>query len=313
MTEQTEQNNGAGGNAKNNGSAKKKKPTSEYRQLRRKFAKTPFRIPLTWWRHRGLVPADVFIASYPKSGVTWTRFVLFEMISGMPAGFKATNQLMSGIGLHTNGIRLLPGGGRLIGTHEQYRKQYKRAIYLVRDARDVVLSEWAYLSALDYFRDNLDEYISTFLLTCASAYGYGPWQRHVNSFLDSPLAGTDNLLLVRFEDLRKDPVLWFTRMAEFLGVNVEQEKIQLAVENNSIQKMREKEDKEPVRASIKGRFVREGNVRGWISKLTPAQVQLIEEHAGNELLRLGYPLSSALAAEEDAKRTGMQTKETARV
>jgi hypothetical protein len=299
----TEQNNGGGEKANNSTGEKQKKPTSAYRQLRRKFAKSRLRAPLTWLRHRNLRPADVFIASYPKSGITWTRFVLFEMLSGMPAGFRATNQLMTGIGQHSKGLRLLPGGGRLIGTHEQHRKEYKRAIYVVRDARDVVLSEYAFLKALDYFRGDLDEYISTFLFTCGSAYGYGPWHRHVSSWLDSPIAGTDNLLLVRFEDLRKEPVPWFARMAEFLGVDVDQEKIKLAVENNSIQKMREKENREPVRASIKGRFVRDGAVRGWVSKLTPAQVQLIEEHAGSALLRLGYPLSSQLRAEETPEST----------
>jgi hypothetical protein len=102
---------------------------------------------------------------------------------------------------------------------------------------------------------------------------------------------------VRFEDVRQDPVPWFARMAEFLGVEVDREKIELAVENNSIQKMREKENREPVRASIKGRFVRDGAVRGWVSKLSPAQVRLIEEHAGSTLLRLGYPLSSELSVE----------------
>ena len=292
----TDQNHSAD-KTQNNTGAKQKKPTSAYRQLRRKFAKTRLRAPLVWWNHRNLSPADIFSASYPKSGITWIRFVLFEMLSGMPAGFKATNQLMSAIGTHSKGLRLLHEGGRLIGTHEQYRKDYGRAIYVVRDARDVVLSEYAFLKALDYFQGDLDQYISTFLFTCGSAYGYGPWQRHVSSWLDSPIAGTDNLLLVRFEDVRQDPVPWFARMAEFLGVEVDREKIELAVENNSIQKMREKENREPVRASIKGRFVRDGAVRGWVSKLSPAQVRLIEEHAGSTLLRLGYPLSSELSVE----------------
>jgi hypothetical protein len=278
-------------------SAKQKKPTSVYRKFRRKFAKTRLRAPLVWLNHRNLSPSDVFMASYPKSGITWARFVLFEILSGLPAGFKSTNQLMTGIGQHTKGLRLLPGGGRLIGTHEQYRNDYGRAIYVVRDARDVLLSEFAFLKALEYFRGDLDKFISTFLFTCGSAYGYGPWQRHVSSWLDSPIAGVEKLLVVRYEDLRQDPVAWFTRMTEFLGVDVDQEKIKLAVENNSIQKMREKENREPVRASIRGRFVRNGAVGGWVAQLSPAQVHLIEEHAGSALLRLGYPLSSQLNAE----------------
>ena len=283
--------------AQNDAGAKQKKPTSAYRKLRRKFAQTRLRAPLVWLNHRNLSPSDVFVASYPKSGTTWTRFVLFEILSGLPAGFKTTNQLMTGIGQHTKGLRLLPGGGRLIGTHEQYRKDYNRAIYIVRDARDVLLSEFAFLKALEYFHGDLDKFISTFLFTCGSAYGYGPWQRHVSSWLASPLAGSDNLLVVRYEDLRQDPVSGFARMVEFLGLTVDRQKIELAAENNSLQKMREKERKEPVRASIKGRFVRNGRVGGWVSELSPAQVRLIERHTGSALLRLGYQLSYEQSAE----------------
>ena len=290
----TEQGNGNGNNSKNVGS--KKKPTSVYRKIRRKFAQTPLRAPLVWWRHRGLNSTDMFFAAYPKSGTTWARFVLFEMLSGMPSGFRATNQRMPGIGLHFNALRLLPNGGRLVATHEYYRKEYNRAIYMVRDARDVLLSEFAFLSALEYFTKDLDDFVKTFLFTCVSAYG--PWHKNVASWLDSPIAKNGNMLVVRYEDLRKDPVPLFGQMADFLGAKVSEEKIREAVANNSIQNMRAKEDKEPVRASIKGRFVRDGRVRGWVSKLTPEQVRLIDEHAGSVLLRLGYPLSSELAIEE---------------
>ena len=292
----TEQGNGNGNNNTKNTGAKQKKPTSAYRKLRRKFAQTSLRAPLVWWRHRGLNPTDMFFAAYPKSGTTWARFVLFEMLSGMPSGFKATNQQMPGVGLHFNALRLLPNGGRLVATHEYYRKEYNRAIYMVRDARDVLLSEFAFLSALEYYTKDLDNFVKTFLFTCVSAYG--PWHKNVASWLDSPIAQNGNMLVVRYEDLRRDPVPLFGQMADFLGAKVSEEKIKEAVANNSIQNMRAKEDKEPVRASIKGRFVRDGRVRGWVSKLTPEQVRLIDEHAGSVLLRLGYPLSSELAIEE---------------
>ena len=290
----TEQNNGTD-RAPSKNSAKQKKPTSAYRRLRRKFVRTGLRAPIVWLRHRGLRPSDVFFATYPKSGTTWLRFVLFEMLSGMPAGFKATNELMCGIGDHSKAKRLRPEGGRLIGTHEYYRKDYTRAIYLVRDARDVLLSEYAFLKALDFYQGDLDSFVSHFLFTRVSAYG--PWHRNLASWLDSPITQNGNLMLVRFEDVRQDPVPWFRRMAEFLRVEVSEEKIRQAVANNSIQKMREKESKEPVKASVRGRFVRDGAVRGWVSKLTPEQVRLIETHAGSMLARLGYPLSSELNLE----------------
>ncbi len=289
----TEQNNG-GSNSNNNG--KQKKPTSAYKKFRRKFARTPLRAPLVWWRHRGLNPSDMFFCAYPKSGTTWARFVLFEMLSGIPSGFKATNQQMPGVGLHHNALRLLPNGGRLVASHEYFRKEYHRSIYMVRDARDVLLSEFAFLSALEYYTNDLDSFVKTFLYTVVSAYG--PWHKNVTSWLDSPIANNGNMMLVRYEDLRKDPVPLFAQMADFLGAQVSEEKIRQAVENNSIQNMRKKEDKEPVRASIKGRFVRDGKVRGWVSKLTPEQVALIDKVAGPTLQRLGYPLGSEILAEQ---------------
>jgi hypothetical protein len=290
----TEQNHGAPNQSLTQPNGKPKRPTSAYRRLRRKFAQSKARLPLVWLRHRNFNPNDVFFCTYPKSGTTWVRFVLFEMLSGLPSGFKLTNELMLPVGQHSKAMPLLPGGGRLIGTHEHYQKQYHRAIYLVRDARDVVLSEWAYLKALEFADDDLDKFIKTFLFTTVSAFG--PWPQHVSSWLDSPIAGTDNLLIVRFEDIRQDPMAWFTRIAEFLKVDVPREKIELAIANNSLEKMREKENKEPVRASIKGRFVRDGLVRGWLSKLTPEQVRFIEEHTTSQLLRLGYPLAAQLGA-----------------
>jgi len=294
----TEQNNRIGDKAQNSTAKKQKKPTSAYKKLRRKFAKTRLRVPLTWLRHRGLEPADVFYASYPKSGSTWIRFVLFEILTGKPAGFRKTNTEMPGIGLQSKALRLLPGGGRLIATHEDYQKEYHKAIYVTRDPRDIVLAEYAFYTVLDYYHDDLDHFIDSFLLTKnCSVYGYGPWQRHIATWLDSPIAGTDNMLLLRFEDLRKDPVPGFARMVESLGMDVDMDKIRRAVENNTIQRMREKEDKEPVRSSIRGRFVREGAVRGWVSKLTPAQVRFIEKHAGEALVRMGYPLLSELNLE----------------
>jgi hypothetical protein len=293
----TEQKNGAGSN--NSTGGKQKKPTSAYRRLRRRFVRTPFREAVVWYRHRGLAPSDMFFGAYPKSGTTYARFVLFEMFSGLSSGFKTTNQLMGGIGEHLTAQRLLPGGGRLISTHEYYRKEYSRAIYLVRDARDVVLSEFAFLKALDFVPDDLDSFVKHFLFTKVS--GYGPWHKNLASWLDSPIANNGNLLLVRFEDLRQDPVPCFRRMAEFLGVEISEERVRSAVENNSIQRMREKENKEPVKVSVRGRFVRDGAVRGWTSKLTPAQIQLIEEQTGSMLLRLGYPLSSQLNLEAPAE------------
>jgi len=274
----------------------RKKPTSAWRKFRRKLSKTRLRVPHIWLRHRGIRPADVLFGSYPRSGTTWSRFTLFEIMTGEPAGFTAVNTAIRGVGRHPFALRVLPNGGRLINSHEQYRKEYQRAIYLVRDGRDVALSEFAYTSALEFFRGDLDQFLQVFL--CGKISGFAPWHRHVHGWLDSPIAGTPNLLVVHFEDLRRNPLESFTKMAEFLGVDAGPERIRRAIANNVLDKMKEKERVEPQRASIKDRFVRSGSVQGWRSKLTPAQIELFEKHAGSALTRLGYPLFSEIQDSE---------------
>jgi hypothetical protein len=292
-------------NPSQEGGKLRKKPTSAWRKLRRKLTKTKLRIPHIWLRHRGLTPTDVFWAAYPRSGSTWSRFTLYEILTGGEASFHAVNAAIRGIGRHQFGLHTLPGNGRLISTHEQYRKEYKRAIYMVRDARDVALSEFAYTRALEFFRGDLDEFLNVFL--CGKISGFGPWPQHINSWLNSPIAGTDNLLMVRFEDLRQNPIEGFRRMADFLGVSVDQERIRQAVANNSLDKMKEKERAEPQRASVKDRFVRSGSVQGWRSKLTAAQEQFFEQHAGSLLRSLGYPASAAVAESDKDINSVFQT------
>jgi hypothetical protein len=64
--------------------------------------------------------------------------------------------------------------------------------------------------------------------------------------------------------------------------------IQRAVANNSVQKMRDQEKKNPVKASAKGRFIGSGAVEGWREKFTETQAQRVQQSAGNILSRLGY-------------------------
>jgi hypothetical protein len=277
-------------NGANRGEAPQKKP-DKIKRFRYLLSKTKFRVPLYWIRHRGLRESDVFFGSYPRSGSTWSRFTLYEILTGREAGFDDVNATLRGIHRLERGIPVLPNDGRLLGSHEQYRKEYKRALYLVRDARDVVLSEYSYLKAMGFFRGDFDEFVEGFVGARARVNGFGPWQRHVSSWLDSPIADTPNLLLIRFEELRSNPEKSFERISEFLGVKTSREVVQRALTNNSIKRMKEKERAAPQLPSDS--FVRSGSVQGWRGKLTPSQIEVIEKYAGSCLVRLGYQLSTA--------------------
>jgi len=272
------------------------------RQLRRKVSRSRLRAPLVWLRHRGLTPQDVFIASYPRSGSTWLRFLLLELLTRDTAGFESVNRLIPDVGRHRRVPALLPTGGRLVKTHEAYRTVYRRAVYIVRDVRDVILSEFDYENALERISEDFDTFLVLSLES--SVNGYGCWQKHVLSWLDSPLALTDSLLVIKFEDLRARTEEVLANVAGFLGVAADRAAIRSAIANNSVQRMREKEDQvnvfgshSPGKANGDGtRFIRKGSIGGWRARLSQDQVHVIEQHAGIVLARLGYLVDAPTVA-----------------
>lgn len=263
------------------------------RRLRHQLSKTGLRSPLLWIRHHGFRSSDVFTASYPRSGSTWLRFLLAEILAGQSSGFKGVNLLSPDVGEHAGAQPLLSGGGRLIKTHELYRPSYKKAIYLARDPRDVLFSEYAYEKALGVIDEDFDAFLEAFLRKGVNPFGL--WTDHVNTWLDAVDSNRCELHVVRFEDMRRDTERCLKQMMEFLNVAVEQGAIRKAIENNSLDQMKAKEKITPQRASAKGRFIGSGSVAGWKEKLTVLQLQQIDRYAGRAMSRLGYIPAGDLA------------------
>ena len=219
------------------------------------------------------------------------RFPLGEALSGVPATFDAIQRFVPEIGIHARAFPLVPGGGRLIKTHEPYRREYKRAIYIVRDVRDVMLSSFARESAMDVLHiRTLDEYVRPFMEGRMTRFG--SWQQHVDGWMNSPLAKRGDLLVLSFEEMRKDLEGSVARCLDFLGKRVDPSVVQNVVRNNSLENMRAKEDQAkrlPQSPKEEGRQVSRGSIQGWRQKLTQQQIELIDEFAGDLLARLHYP------------------------
>ena len=262
------------------------------RKIRYVFAKTPLRAPLVWVRHRNIRQTDVFLASYPRSGSTWLRFMLLEILAGQASGFSNTNEMLPDVGKHSSGSPVLPGSGRLIKTHEPFRNEYEKAIFLVRDPRDVALSEFAFHRALGLAGDDFDPYLGQFLR--GGVNPFGSWISHTNSWLDAADTRRAQILRVNFEQLRAKPAWELERILDFLGMHEVRERIPAAIENNSLARMKEKEKARPQRTSKNGNFIRSGSAGGWQAALTPRQAQLVQHYAGNLLARLGYSAVESL-------------------
>lgn len=264
---------------------------SAFTQFRGRMARTRLRAPLVWLRHLGLDSSDVYLASYPRSGNTMLRFILAEILSGIPSSFDSIQRIIPEIGVHVHAHPLLPGGGRLIKTHEPYRRKYQRAIYIVRDVRDVMLSSFARETAVDVLHiRTLDEYVRPFMQ--GKMTRFGSWQDHVESWTNSRLAQRGDLLVLRFEDVRADLETTIARCLDFLGKSPSPQAIRNAVLNNTLAKMRAKEDAAktlPKSFDEEGRWIGRGSVGGWRGKLSEGQLVVVDAYASNLLAQFGYP------------------------
>lgn len=260
------------------------------KQVRHEISKSSLRRPLVWLHHKYLSQENIFIASYPRSGSTWLRFMLKEILTGEDAKFDNINRFIPYVGRHYHAPSLLLGGSCLIKTHETYRNEYKKAIYLVRDVRDVLNSEYSYQKWRGVYRKSLNTFLRSFLY--GSVNGYGSWQKHVNSWLDASLNKSNDILVIRYEELCFDTEGVLERVLGFLGSVPQKSTIQRVVHNNTVEQMRKKEKEvhhtihKNYRRDIS--FIRNGTPGNWHKELNFEQIKLLEKHANHALLRLGY-------------------------
>ena len=251
------------------------------------------RRPVVWYRHRPFEPTDVVIAEYPKSGETWLNFMLAEIIFGEPVGFESVKTFIPGVGLGRVPARLPDSDVRIWKTHEQHRREYRKAVYLVRHVGDVAVSYFNFLAWKKLQTMEFKEFLEAFLHSRVSPYG--SWQAHVTSWLDATDA---DVHVVRYEDLRRDTPATLRSILDFLGVDTQQGTLEAAINGNTIEAMRQKErtaraDLFKRRDNDRGGFVRKGTAGESARWLDADDLALIEEGAGDALRRLGYQVRPA--------------------
>lgn len=241
-------------------------------------------------RYLGLQREDALIASYPRSGSTWLRFILTEILAGA-SEWDAVNEIVPYAGEHRGAPKLLAHGGRLVKTHELTSGPCHRAVYLARDPRDVVLSEHR-LSLRGGSTSSVAEYIPRWVDGRESPFGR--WDVHVDTWLDGTLARRGDLLVIRFEDLKADTPDTVKTILEFLGAVGDRSAIEDAIEANTLARMREKEDRAPSqdvkRHDGTHRFVGEGAASGWRGRLTPQEAMIVSVAERAAMSRLGYEM-----------------------
>lgn len=249
-------------------------------------------------------PDDAYLVSYPKSGNTWVRFLIANLLNPQsPTTFKTVDQRLPEIYNYSDRqLRSFPRP-RLLKSHEAFDFRYPRVIYIVRDPRDVAVSKYHWIRKWRGIPDGypMEGFVTRWILAEFDRYlKAGSWADNVLSWL-SMRGGREKFLLVRYEDLLENAHDQLRRVALFLGIDSSEHVLLQAIDLSSADRMRaiEKEDSgqwrdtRPTRQDIP--FVRKATSGGWKKACPENAVRSIEAAWWPLMTLLGYDLAYPLS------------------
>ncbi len=271
--------------------------------------------------------ALIWLASYPKSGNTWMRSFLHNLLRNpvKPVPLDELDRFCLGesdadwyrqrstvpladmspedfarlrSAVHRDFTEAFPDSV-FVKTHNFLGEWHGQplhnmdvtagAIYIVRNPLDVALSMGPHFGlSIDEVIDRLaDETTSTAMTARHIPEFHASWSTHVQSWTQHP---NPQLLVLRYEDLLDKPRKNFKRVADFLGLKPGAERLDRAIRFSSFKMLKAQEEREGFkeRSPKAEAFFREGRKDQWREKLTPDQVRRIIAAHHEQMARFGY-------------------------
>ncbi|WP_373505328.1 sulfotransferase domain-containing protein [Aestuariivirga sp.] len=259
--------------------------------------------------------ADVILLRYPKSGVTWLRVMITQV-------YRARLDLPRSHLIGSRKFGALAGAAPKIFVamdnfglpRDRFLKgiEGRKVVMLLRDPRDVVVSLYFHFAkrSTDFERtafgipDNI-ETAGMFAFVMNPAYGLPKIIDFMN-FWSAALETHPQALVLRYEDLKADPVKEFTRVMSVVDAAATAEEIRSAVDFAAFEKMKAMEAEgsfgvdilTPTDQSDQDSYkVRRGKVGGYVDYFSADEVKAIDTLVQNTLApRLGYGQVAAAPA-----------------
>ncbi len=147
-----------------------------------------------------------------------------------------------------------------------------RIISPVRDPRSVVLSGWHFNSRIDpSFRATRGRTQEIWAQDMGSI-----WRRDLEALLEFEQKYPGKILIVRYEDLRKEPFKEMCRIFEFLEVKRDEKTLKRVIERTRFEKFKD------------GRFFRRAGIDDWKRELSPQAILTIERINSDLMKKFDY-------------------------
>jgi hypothetical protein len=231
---------------------------------RRAARRLKWRAQLFYLRQRG--QRRVALASFPRSGNTWFRFLL-EAATGEETGNASERP-----------TRILPrtGEGIVIKTHRKDSFRYTHAIHLVRNPFDVIDSYYDWKASLGwqwkYGELSWDDFVKLVA---------PQWRDHTRHWLRAK----DKTFLIRYEDCVKDPAVHFRALLNWLERPITDAQLATAIEQTSFEQLKRQQSQT---SSLGDRFFRRGRAERGIERFSAEQRAYVIGLTEPELRACGF-------------------------
>jgi len=229
----------------------------------------------------GLKKSDIILASFPKSGNTWLRFIWANIISLLEYDGKRVDfhRLINSMGSEYEKFNFrdiesehLP---RLVKTHKPYDNKafgQNKCAYILRNPGDVMVSYYEYRKALK----NVKEEKSISQLIRNGCHGIRAWCSHVKAWIK------ESDLIIKYEDLKKDSVGVTKKLVYGLcGAAIPEEVLLKANERSKFDNLKQLEIERgrPNEHQFEEgfRFLRSGKNKNWKDRLEEKDIEYIKE------------------------------------
>ncbi|XP_006301074.2 cytosolic sulfotransferase 18 [Capsella rubella] len=180
-------------------------------------------------------PTDFFVCSYPKTGTTWLKALTFTIAnrsrledSSNPLLYRNPHELVPFIEMefaYFPQVNVLKDkGNTLFSTHMPHEllpksvvKSGCKMVYIWRDPKDTFISMWTFFQKQNSNSGPLHSLEECFDKFCRGFSGYGPYLDHVLGYWKAYQEDPDNVLFLKYETMKANPLPYVKRLAQFMG------------------------------------------------------------------------------------------------
>ena len=268
-------------------------------------------------KHFQALDSDIILVTAPKSGTTWLKALAFALLNRNKYPNIHNNHHL----LTSNPHALVPfleidlysdkdhvpdlnslSPPRLFSTHipsvllpKSVKESNCKVVYLCRDPKDMFVSLWHFSNKVRAQSRGplpLEEAFESF---CRGVSPMGPFWEHVLGYWKESLERPENVMFIKFEEMKMKPSFYLKKIAEFLGCpfsNEEESKGMVVdiVNLCSFEKLSNLEVNKTGRVATgveNKAFFRRGLVGDWKNLLTTEMIEQLNTITKNKLGKHG--------------------------